>query len=284
MKPVPSLLQAHLAGELLTLARLVRLSRRDGLVLGFTDHDRPLTYAGTTYAASSAVIPKTLEKTSSLAVDQSEVEGFLSDGGLRDADLRAGLWDGAAIDVFLVNWSDLAQGHVHLQRGYIGRVEWSEDRYRVEVLGLVEMLQKTIGVSATRNCRVRLGSAACGVAVEAMGVNTSVLTVLDERTMTVSVSGNLGVADWAKYGRLRLTSGVNAGREKEIQAHAANGRIVLWEPFSEPIAPGTTARILPGCDRKASTCQAKFGNIQNFRGFPFIPGSDEISQQAPLKA
>lgn len=283
MKPVPSLLAAHLAGEMLTLARLVRLSRRDGLVLGFTDHDRPLTYAGKTYAASSAVVPKSLEKTSSLAVDQSEVEGFLNDGGLRDADLRAGLWDGAAIDVFLVNWSDLGQGHVHLQRGYLGRVEWGEDRYRAEVLGLVEMLQKTIGVAATRNCRVRLGSTACGVAVEGLGVNTSILTVLDERTMTVSVSGNLAVADWAKYGRLRLTSGANAGREKEIQAHAANGRIVLWEPFAEPIAPGTTARILPGCDRKASTCQAKFSNIANFRGFPFIPGTDEISQQAPVK-
>ncbi|WP_371125854.1 phage BR0599 family protein [Bosea sp. (in: a-proteobacteria)] len=32
----------------------------------------------------------------------------------------------------------------------------------------------------------------------------------------------------------------------------------------------------PGCDKRFATCQAKFGNGINFRGFPHIPGNDFI--------
>ena len=32
------------------------------------------------------------------------------------------------------------------------------------------------------------------------------------------------------------------------------------------------ADIAPGCDLRAATCAAKFGNLANFGGFPEIPG------------
>ena len=34
---------------------------------------------------------------------------------------------------------------------------------------------------------------------------------------------------------------------------------------------GLVARIFPGCDRTTATCSAKFNNLNNFGGFPFIP-------------
>ncbi len=36
------------------------------------------------------------------------------------------------------------------------------------------------------------------------------------------------------------------------------------------------ATITTGCDKKWGTCQDKFQNSQNFRGFPHIPGNDFI--------
>ena len=33
-----------------------------------------------------------------------------------------------------------------------------------------------------------------------------------------------------------------------------------------------------GCDKASATCQAKFANIANFRGFPFVPGLDATVQ------
>ena len=32
------------------------------------------------------------------------------------------------------------------------------------------------------------------------------------------------------------------------------------------------ADLAPGCDLRAATCAAKFGNLPNFGGFPEIPG------------
>ncbi len=44
MRAVPPDLAAHLAGDVTTLCRCWRVLRRDGLALGFTDHDRDLAF------------------------------------------------------------------------------------------------------------------------------------------------------------------------------------------------------------------------------------------------
>lgn len=51
-------------------------------------------------------------------------------------------------------------------------------------------------------------------------------------------------------------------------------RIELWQRMAEPIAPGDTFLIAAGCDKQFSTCKAKFDNLANFRGFPYVPGND----------
>ena len=53
MRPIPPALAAHLGEGVTTLCRCWTLTRRDGLVLGFTDHDRDLTVAGTLHGARS---------------------------------------------------------------------------------------------------------------------------------------------------------------------------------------------------------------------------------------
>ena len=47
MRSLSPAMQAALSREATTLARCWRLARRDGLVLGFTDHDRDLVLDGT---------------------------------------------------------------------------------------------------------------------------------------------------------------------------------------------------------------------------------------------
>jgi len=53
MKALSPDLAAHLASGATTLCWCWRVVRRDGVVLGFTDHDRALTFDGTTYEAAS---------------------------------------------------------------------------------------------------------------------------------------------------------------------------------------------------------------------------------------
>jgi uncharacterized phage protein (TIGR02218 family) len=56
--------------------------------------------------------------------------------------------------------------------------------------------------------------------------------------------------------------------------------VTLFLPTSFPIAVGDTFSISAGCDKSKDTCQAKFANIANFRGFPFVPGLDAAVQTA----
>ena len=44
---------------------------------------------------------------------------------------------------------------------------------------------------------------------------------------------------------------------------------------------GDTFTVTAGCDKQFATCQAKFANAVNFRGFPHMPGNDFITADRP---
>jgi hypothetical protein len=123
MKTLSPDLAAHVAGEVTSLATCWRLERTDGWVRGFTDHDQNLVVEGVTYVAATGFLPSAIKSGSDLSVDNLDVDGFLNDEALKAEDLTAGLFDGAKIDIFLVNWADLSQGRVLLRRGSLGEVK-----------------------------------------------------------------------------------------------------------------------------------------------------------------
>ena len=47
-----------------------------------------------------------------------------------------------------------------------------------------------------------------------------------------------------------------------------------------PIAAGDAFAVRAGCDKRFSTCDAKFANVMNFQGFPDIPGDDFLAVNA----
>jgi len=56
--------------------------------------------------------------------------------------------------------------------------------------------------------------------------------------------------------------------------------VTLLEAPVRAIATADTFDIRAGCDKRFETCQAKFANTVNFRGFPHIPGQDTIIRYA----
>ena len=67
--------------------------------------------------------------------------------------------------------------------------------------------------------------------------------------------------------RTAAMSAVMAG-VKDINAGLT---IVLSFPLVNAPAAGDTFTIYQGCDHTWTTCNAPFGNLANFRGYPFIP-------------
>lgn len=53
MKPIPAALAEHLADEATTTCHCWKVTLKDGEVIGFTDHDGTLSFAGTAYLAAS---------------------------------------------------------------------------------------------------------------------------------------------------------------------------------------------------------------------------------------
>jgi uncharacterized phage protein (TIGR02218 family) len=121
VKTLPAGMQAHLDGGATTLCWCWQLTRGDGAVQGFTDHDRDLAFDGVTYAAVSGFTASEVQSSLGLAVDNLALSGALSSGSLNEADLAAGLYDNAAIRIWRVNWAAVGQ-RVLMRSGTLGEV------------------------------------------------------------------------------------------------------------------------------------------------------------------
>lgn len=272
MKPTTPALAAHLAGEVTTLATCWRLERADGWVRGFTDHDRELVVDGLTYVASTGFLPSAIKTASDLSVDNLDVDGFLDDAALRAEDLIAGLFDGARIEVFIVNWADLGQGRLLLRKGFLGEIKRADQRFSAEIRGLSNRLQQTAGKLYSRLCRVDLGSSECGVTLGPRTDTYAVTQVIAADTVRIVTARATG---FFTFGKATFTTGANAGAVNEVLLHDGQ-TIRLFVPMPRPIVVGDQIVLVAGCDKTPETCNAKFANILNFRGEPHIPGNDKV--------
>lgn len=105
-KTITDTFKTHLQGELTTIATCWKITRLDGEEFFFTDHDRDITIDGDVYEASSGVLPLSLVQKSTLAVDNMEIVSFLESDKIREIDIIAGKFDGAIVDIFVVEYEE----------------------------------------------------------------------------------------------------------------------------------------------------------------------------------
>ena len=211
MRALPPDLAAHLALGVTTLCRGWRLTRRDGVVLGFTDHDRDLEADGTRLRATSGIGGSESAMAQGLAVTGTELTGALSSDALSEADLAAGLFDGARVDLLLVNWADPTQ-FVLLRRGVIGEVRSADGAFTAEIRARTDALNESRGRLYTARCDADLGDARCGVDLGDPAYSASGTVSAVEGALRLKVAGlSAFAAETLARGRLVFTSGGNAG-------------------------------------------------------------------------
>jgi uncharacterized phage protein (TIGR02218 family) len=283
MKALSPALQAHLDDGTTTLSWCWRISRADGVALGFTDHDRALTFDGTWFEPESGFAASEIRSGSDLSVDAQDATGVLTSDRITETDILDGRWDNAAVELWRVNWADTSQC-VLLRRGAVGQIRRGRMAFVAEVRSLAHVLGQTVGRTFQAGCDARLGDARCGIDLEnAIYKGTGVVTDL-LRNRAFLASGLSGFdAGWFTSGTLTWTSGANAGRVTEVLAHGLDGSIAsltLLEAPVRAIAEGDGFIAQAGCDKRIATCSAKFANTTNFRGFPNIPGQDAVLRYA----
>ncbi|MEZ5920942.1 MAG: DUF2163 domain-containing protein [Parvularculaceae bacterium] len=286
MRALGTSLAAHLASGATTLATCWKVTRADGAVIGFTDHDRPLNFDNCTFAPETGADGSALQSTSDLGVDNAEIEGALSSAALSADDLAAGRYDGAAVEIWRVNWENVAE-RVLLKRGVIGEVVREGPKFRAEIRGLSEALDRVRGRVYQRRCDAVLGDARCKVDLQSASFKGAgaVTAILDDQRFLASGLGGFQ-AGWFSEGALTWTSGENAGLPFAVKAHdtGANGAAIsLWLPPGVAVNVGDQFTITAGCDKRNETCASKFSNLINFRGFHLMPGND-FAVSYPVKS
>ncbi len=180
-----------------------RLTRTDGAEVALTEHDRPLTVDGVTYTPGAALEAARFRTGSDLAPGHAAARGVLASDAITDADLAAGLWSGAEVDVIRADWQ-APEYFVHVWSGRFSEIRHGPGGFTAELVSRKAALERLIGRLYLRRCDAVLGDSRCGV---------------------------------------DLTDPEHAGKT---------------------------------CDQTQTTCREVFQNIENFRGFPHMPGTDFI--------
>lgn len=275
MKNLTSQLKDHYAQETTTLATCWKCTLKNGQVYGFTTHTKDLTIDGVLYESASGYVPTSVESDSSLSVDNLEVEAILNSDTISEADLLAGLWDYAKVEIFEVNYNDLSMGTNPLRKGRIGEVVIKDVSFVAELRGLGQAFTQGVGELYSPNCRASLGDARCKVNIASYTVSGSATSVTNARIFTDS--SRVEADDYFNGGMLTWTGGDNAGYSMEVKDFTNSSKIVelvLAMPYA--IQVGDTYTMHRGCNKAFSTCREVFGNVVNFRGEPHLPGLDRI--------
>ena len=284
MKALSPALQAHLDDGTTTLAWCWRIERSDGAVFGFTDHDRPLGFDGTSYEPESGLIASEVRTGSDLSVDAQDAEGVLSSDRITETDILDGRWDNAEVLVWRVNWEDPAQ-RVMIRRGAVGQIRRGRLAFVAEMRSLAHVLGQTVGRSFQATCDAELGDARCGVEprggllprhrrrgrpparprLHRLGPRLLRPRLVRPRHRRVD-----------QRRQCRPPGRDHAARERRRRGrlHAARGAGARDRGGRRLRRPGRLS------ERRSETCRDKFGNVANFRGFPHIPGNDAVVRYA----
>ncbi|MDX8349664.1 DUF2163 domain-containing protein [Cognatiyoonia sp. IB215446] len=272
----PALL-AHLATGATHICHCWAVKRKDGLVLGFTDHDRALSFDGINFQPESGLTARALASTTGLSVNNSEAVGVLSSDAISDADIEAGRYDGALVEMWLVQWDD-PDVHQLQFAGTLGEITRGSGGFEAELRGLSEALNQPRGRSYLKTCGAVLGDSRCGVDLN----DPNFMVIRDLAAPTDGVEFRFadlsGFSEgWFQGGVLTIETGDGRGLSAMIREDLREGdmRVLrLWESIRSPVAVGDWVKITAGCDKRPATCREKFANFLNFQGFPDIPGDD----------
>lgn len=275
MKIISAGLASHLDTKETSLATCWKVTRTDGQIFGFTDLDVDLTVSSILYVASTGYTRSAIQTDSALAVDNLDLEGVFDSSAITEQDLRAGLWDYASVEIFLVNWADLSQGTMKLRKGRLGQSNAGRTRYTTELRGLMQHLQQEVGRIYGPADDVDLGDARSGINIATYTVTGTITGVTNNREF--NDTGRAEATGHFDYGKITFTSGLNDGLSMEVKSYSSvAGNFELQLPMPYDVQAGDTYSVHAGYDKSLNQALNKFNNVVNFRGFPYVPGTDRM--------
>jgi len=276
----PSLINFLASTTEFVMAELYDLTLADGTALHYTTFDRSLQVGGTTYLSGPPNFTRgTVEEVigvSKIGTLSLEIHASPSDliGGVPILQkIARGDFDKAQITVrrLFMDSALNQQGTVIRFVGNIGDLDQlSRTMAKFTCKSKVEDLNIQLPRSILQpTCIQTLFDSGCTLNTSAFAVNGSVQA---GRTVNKLIPNFTQANSYFDNGQLVFTSGTNNGHVAAVRTYTnSGGTVYFFVPL--PTAPGIgdTFTIYPGCDKTQATCTAKFSNLANFGGFPYVP-------------
>ena len=156
MRALNSALEARLSSGQLSLCLCWLIERKDGVVLGATDHDRAIEFEGIVFEPGVALFAGSFDHGANLKPGKGEGSGALSSDKITEQDLSAGLWDGAKLTVYRTDWRAPEHRWV-IWSGRLSEIQTNGQRYEAQLISLKEQIERPVGRVYSRHCDAVLG-------------------------------------------------------------------------------------------------------------------------------
>ena len=166
MRTIPEEMTARIESGAARLCHAWVLRRADGVELGFTDHDRDLVVEGVVCGAASGWTAGAADSAVGLGAGSAAVAGGLDDAAITEADVGAGLYDGASVALWRVDW-DRPDLRVRLWSATLARIGREGAGFTAELEGPLAKLERVVGRTYGRECDAVLGDGRCGIDLDA---------------------------------------------------------------------------------------------------------------------
>jgi uncharacterized phage protein (TIGR02218 family) len=243
----------------------------------WTNVDYPVTYNGSTFIANGPLVSGLKYKGSvGLEVDKQQITIAAAptmeiNGAPFLVALRDGAFDGAPVyrdRVFLTTPGGSVVGGVRMFQGLVSTVDnVGRTQATLTVASDLVILDYDMPKNLwSPTCLHVLSDSGCGVIRGTYSANGTAGSGSTSNTINSSLAASGYV-----QGSMVFTSGANANVRATVKSVNAGVAFNLMYPLPFAPSPGDAFTVAFGCDHTMNTCQAKFNNLANFRGFPYVP-------------
>jgi len=265
-----------LTATTLFLARVIRITRLDDVVLRIAEAEQPLTVSAETFLPLPGAQISAVKHIINGGVGSMEITFAHSDGGRLDTgELNTGFWDGAAVKVYLVDRLISAALGDPVFTGVVDTVTINPigSSGSFDIRGLAVQAEAFIQTYQPM-CRTDLFSVLCGLHATDWDHAATVATIIDRFNFKVAGLASPPADGWFNQGTFQTASGFKGVIANWIQGSL---KVTMYQPqcFAR-LTVGESIILYPGCDKTAATCKNKFSNRINHQAEAHFLGINSI--------
>ncbi|MDR2777415.1 MAG: DUF2163 domain-containing protein [Rickettsiales bacterium] len=276
MKSIGSDLARSLAEHTVDLSKCFKITLKNGDTLGFTEGPKDIRLDDLLYRSCCGFEEDRQTSFSDMTSGNCNLIAIIDNVNVDRREVLSGKFDGAAVDIFMVNREHLDYGKITIIGGFVDSIGIEGEKIRFDIVGVLSVLEKTMGDIYSPLCRAEFCDHRCSLDAQNYTFSGTIASLTSEIEFHTSSESVLEKEDdYFKYGLVRFIDGPSASSSMEIkQSH--EGNIVLNTSLANGMELGNQFTLVAGCDKKFSSCIEKFQNAINFRGEPNLPRTTKV--------